>query len=243
MRLRFTVPIALALLVAALAAFAPASLGGAWVAAATDGALRLADTSGSVWRGAGTLTDAAGAWRVPLAWRLSPLAALRGVADVELVPGGHVTMDARSVALADVHAKLPARAFAAAVPATVAVTIGGELALDTPAFRYDGRSGDGTLTLRWDGARVVALAGALVDLGTVSARVAPRGGDLVATITSAGGALGVAGEVVASSEQVVVDATLTPTPALPPDVAQLLGALAPADPNGRIHVAWRGRRR
>jgi hypothetical protein len=243
MRLRFAAPIALALLVAALAALAPASLGGAWVSAASEGALRLADTSGTVWRGAGTLTDAPGSWRLPLAWRLSPLAALRGVADVELVPGGRVSVDAHSVAIADVHATMPARALAAVVPATIAVTIGGDIALDTPAFRYDGRRGDGTLTLRWDGARVIAFAGALVDLGTVSARVAPRGGDLVATITSAGGALGVAGEVVASNEQIAVDATLTPTPALPPDVAQLLAALGPPDPSGRIRVAWRGRRR
>src|SRR5262245_44443627 len=88
--LRFALPVALALLVAAFVALAPATLADVRVAAASGGRLRLADTTGTVWRGSGTLTDAQGLWRIPLRWRVSPPGALRGVADVELEPSGRI---------------------------------------------------------------------------------------------------------------------------------------------------------
>ena len=58
------------IIVGALAAFAPASLLDARIASATDGRLRVAETSGSLWRGSGLLGAADGRWRIPVAWTL-----------------------------------------------------------------------------------------------------------------------------------------------------------------------------
>ena len=62
--------VALVLLAAALAALAPATLIDARVAARTRDRVRLAEASGTVWSGEGTLADAAGRWRLPVSWRL-----------------------------------------------------------------------------------------------------------------------------------------------------------------------------
>lgn len=236
--MRFTLPLLLLLLVAALAASAPATLLDARISALTAERLRIADAAGTVWRGSGVLTDARGAWGIPLAWRASPLAALRGVADVEFVPQGRIVANG-GVTLTDVRVALPARVLAAGVPAAVAVEAGGELLLDAPAFRYDGRAGDGALTLRWDRARIV-VNDALVDLGTVTTRVSSRGDGLAGTLSNEGGALRVAGDLTWSNGQASVNATLAPAGTLPPEIIQALRALGPADASGAVRVAWRG---
>jgi hypothetical protein len=228
----------LLLLIAAFVALAPATLVDSLIASASERRFRLADATGTVWRGAGALTDASGAWRLPLAWHASPLAALRGAIDVELAPAGRIVANG-GISLSDLRVALPARALASVLPSVPAIDTGGELLLDAPAFRYDGRSGDGALTLKWDNARAV-VNGALVDLGSVNARVAPRGAELAGTLSNQGGALRVAGDFSASSDQVAFNGTLTPQASLPPDVARALSALGPADATGAIRVAWRG---
>lgn len=242
MRLRVALPLLLLLLVAAFVALAPASLVDARVATASGGRLRLADADGTLWRGSATLTDASGTWRLPLAWRASLRAALVGAADVEFVPPGRARGRVAAnggIATTDFHLTLPGAALAAVFPAAIAVTVGGELALDAPTFRFDGRGGDGALMLRWERARVV-INGAPVDVGSVTARVAPRGADLAADLSSEGGALLIKGDATWSNGQVVANATLTPVGPLPPVVAQALAALGPADASGAVRVSWRG---
>lgn len=238
MRLRVALPLLLLLLVAAFLAFAPASLADARLAAATSGRLRLADATGTVWHGAGVLTDAHGMWRLPLAWRASPLAALRGVAEVDLVPRGRFVANG-GVAVSDLRVSLPAAALAGVLPSVPAVDTGGDLLLDAPAFRFDGRGGDGALSLRWDRARAV-VNGTLLDLGDVTARVTSRENGLAGTFTGEGGALRVAGEFAWSNGQANANATLTPVGPLPPEIALALSAIGPADGNGAVRAAWRG---
>jgi general secretion pathway protein N len=237
-KLRVALPILLILIVAAFAALAPASLADSRLDAATGGRLRLADATGTVWRGAGVLTDARGAWRLPLAWGASPLAALRGVVDVDLVPQGRFVANG-GVALSDLRLALPASALASVLPSVPAVDTGGDLLLDAPAFRFDGRNGDGAVSLRWDRARVV-VNGALVDLGNVTARLTPREAGVGGTVSSEGGALRVAGDFVWSDGRASANATLTPVRPLPPEIAQALTAIGPADANGAVRVTWRG---
>jgi general secretion pathway protein N len=237
-RLRVALPILFLLIVAAFLAFAPASLADARLAAATDGRVRLADATGTVWRGAGVLTDAHGTWRLPLAWRASPLAALRGVADVDLAPQGRLVANG-GVAVNDLRVSLPAAALAGVLPSVPAVDTGGDLLLDAPAFRFDGRGGDGALSLRWDRARAV-VNGSLLDLGDVTARVTPRENGLAGTLTGDGGALRVAGDFAWSNGQASVNATLTPVGSLPPEIARVLSAIGPADANGAVRASWRG---
>ena len=238
MRLRAALPLLFVLLVAAFAAFAPASLADARLDAATRGRLRLADATGTVWRGAGVLTDAHGTWRLPIAWRASPLAALRGVTDVDLLPQGHVVANG-GVTVGDLRVSLPANALASVLPSVLAVDTGGDLLLEAPAFRFDGRGGDGAFLLRWDRARAI-VNGALVDLGNVTARVAPRDAGLAGTLGSEGGTLRVAGEFAWSNGQASADATLTPAGPLPPEIVQALTSIGPADASGAVRLTWRG---
>ena len=74
-RLRSQCP---AVLVGAVIAFLPASLIDGRVASATQGKVRLADSTGTVWDGRGVLTDSAGTWRVPMGWTVSKADVLRG---------------------------------------------------------------------------------------------------------------------------------------------------------------------
>jgi general secretion pathway protein N len=238
-RLRFALPVGLLLLVVAVVALAPARLVDAQLVQATDGRLRLADAAGTVWRGDGVVTDARGALRLPVTWQLSPLALLKGTAALDVTPQGEIVAAGDGVSLRNVRIDVPARALDALATRGITAAFGGDLRLDAAAFRYDGRSGDGAVDLRWDRARV-AFNGAIVDLGTITARMTPRGADLTGTFTSTGGALRSAGDVVFANGEFGITATLTPAGPLPPELMLLLGALGRADANGAIRVAWRG---
>ncbi|HET9046494.1 MAG TPA: type II secretion system protein N [Casimicrobiaceae bacterium] len=238
MKARYAVPLFLLLVVIAAIALAPASLVDTTLRSATTGRLHLTDAAGTVWRGRGALTDASGTWQTPIAWRASPLAVLRGGIDVELSPQGRIVANG-GVELRDLRVALPAVALGSALPAVPAIDLGGEVTLDAPLFRYDGRSGDGALALRWERARAV-VNGTLVDLGNVTARVTPQGDGLAGVLANEGGVLRVAGNVALSNEKIVADAILTPAPGLPPAIAQALAALGPADASGAVRVSWRG---
>ena len=242
MRLRFALPVGVLLLLIAVAALAPARLADAQLARATEGRLRFADTAGTVWRGQGIVTDARGALRLPVSWQLSPLALMSGRAALDVSPHGEIVASGDSVALRNLRLEAPARALDALAARGIAPAFGGDLRLDAAAFRYDGRGGDGAVDLRWDRARV-AFNGAVVDLGTIVARVTPRGADLTATFTGTGGALRSAGDVVLGNGEFGITATLTPAGPLPPELMLLMGALGRADASGAIRVAWRGARR
>ena len=66
------------LIVAAVAAFAPAALLGTRLDAATQGQLRLANAEGSIWDGRGLVTNAQRTWSLPIAWKVAPLKIARG---------------------------------------------------------------------------------------------------------------------------------------------------------------------
>jgi len=73
-------------LIAALAAFLPATLVDRRLAAASNNKLRLANASGTLWNGRGNITDAGGTWRVPVGWSISTQAVARGIHEVVLRP-------------------------------------------------------------------------------------------------------------------------------------------------------------
>jgi hypothetical protein len=66
------------LLAAALAIEAPASLVDRRVADLTDGRIRIAAATGTVWNGSGELALLPDGARIPIAWRLEPIRLLRG---------------------------------------------------------------------------------------------------------------------------------------------------------------------
>lgn len=239
MRPSVALPAGVLLVAIAAAALAPAQLVDARLAEATAGRLRLAEAGGTVWRGEGIVADARGSLRVPVRWRLAPLALLSGTAALDVAPEGMIVATGDSVALRNVRVDVPARALDALAARGIAPAFGGDMRIDAAAFRFDGRGGDGAADLRWERARV-ALNGAVVDLGTIAARVTPRGADLAGTFSSTGGALRSAGDFVLANGELGLTATITPAGPLPPELALLLGALGRADASGAIRVTWHG---
>jgi general secretion pathway protein N len=234
-----------ALLAVALAVFAPAALLDARLDAATQGRLRLAETSGTVWTGRGVATNAQRTWSLPLGWKVDPLRLVRGDVGVTLqpadagdLPRGDIRWRDAKLALDGVAFTLPATVLGSATGAGNAVAFGGYLAFDAPHLSWSANGGDGAATVRWSGARVSGMAGALA-LGTVSANLAPRNGRIEGRVENRGGDVRIDGQFAWSLAGIEVDATLAALPSTPPAIVRALGALGKADANGAVHVQWR----
>ena len=233
------------LLAVALAVFAPAALLDARLDAATQGRLRLVDTSGTVWTGRGLATSAQRTWSLPLGWKVDPLRLARGDVGVTLqpadagdLPRGDITWRDAKLALDGVAFTLPATVLGAATGAGDALAFGGYLAFDAPHLTWSANGGDGAATVRWSGARVSGMTGALA-LGTVSANLAPRNGRIEGRVENRGGDVRIDGQFAWSPSGVDVNATLAALPSTPPAVVRALGALGTPDANGAVHVQWR----
>ena len=238
---------ALVLLVVAFAWLAPASLVDERVASASGGRVRLADAAGTVWHGAGVLTDAQGRWRIPLAWRVDALPLARGALSLTLVPAagddpqGALVADSDTLRITGLRVAIPAAALETLWPRPPVPRLDGVLSLDAPAFTTDGRKADGAFDLRWSRASV-SFAGLRASLGTVEARAQPAQDALLIALSNQGGDVTLRGNATLRNDSVAVDATLTPLPTLAPAVAAGLRALGPADPDGTVHLAWQKRR-
>jgi len=232
----------------ALTAFAPATWLDRRIGAATDGKIRLSDANGTVWRGSGALSDAQGIWRPPVAWRLAPWPLLRGAVDIEFAspidsdaPRGRLELKADGMDLRDLRLRVPALLLNSLAPIRVPVDPGGEFAVDAPAFRYAANRSEGAFDIRWERARLATDTAAL-DLGTVTAHVAPQGSGLAGKIANAGGDARIEGDVVFSGTGVSMRVDIAAGPGVPPEIARMLATLGSPDANGIIHLQWSARR-
>ncbi len=242
----FGIIVAAGLLLAfALVAMAPAALIDGRLAAATDGRLRVADATGTVWRGTGALTDAGNTWQLPLAWSVAPAALARGVLNVTLAPlrdaaqpRGAIGISTTGIALTDFHATVPAQALARWLPLRDAPALGGDIAVDASALTWSGSSGQGTLNAHWLRARLATASG-MADLGTVDVVVTPQDARLQARVTNAGGDVRVDGTVNFTSSSNDGDITITPAPGAPPALVRALASMGRPGADGAVRVTWR----
>ena len=230
----------------ALAALAPATWLDRRIAGATGGRVRLNDAEGTIWHGRGAIVDSHGAWRIPLGWRIAATALLRGVLDLEIEPSesdsprGRLALEDKSVEFRSVHVNVPAAVLRSFSNVPLPLEPGGELVLETAAFRYQPNRITGAFDVRWERARFATTASVL-DLGTVTARLSPQGTSLVGTITNAGGDARIDGDVAFSPNGVLLHANIAPGPGVPPDIARLIAALGSTDANGVVHAQWSAR--
>ena len=243
----FAVLAALVLLVAAFATLAPASLIDARVASATGDRVRLAQASGTVWSGSGSLCDAAGRWCVPIGWRVDALALLQGALGVTLVPregsnarGSIVARDGTFV-LTGVHLEVPAAALESAWSTPPVPQFGGELVVDAPAFRADAARADGTLDVRWQRARAT-LAGVAIDLGAFDAHAQGGSDGVDVDLANRDGEVGVTGKFRITRQAYALDVMLTPARTLPAALAMIVRSLGTPAADGAVHVTWQGPR-
>jgi len=238
----------LVLLVAAFAVEAPATLIDRRVERASGGVLRLADATGTVWSGRGTLADARGRWRLPLGWRADPVALLAGRLAFTLVPAsadeprGVVMLGEQEVGATDLALRLPAAMLESAWPANPVPRFEGRLVVTSPSLRRVGARIEGALDARWEDARI-SLGGLALALGVVEATARPgdRGVTRVA-LRNRGGDVAIDGEMTVQDDGVRLDARLAPAPSLAPPLALIVRSLGTVEPDGRVHVAWQARR-
>ena len=237
-----------AMLLVAIVAFAPATLLDRRATALANGKLRIADAAGTLWRGTGTLSDTQGTWRVPIGWRIDPLALARDAVSVTLippggagVPRGNAEIAERAIALRSVSLEIPAQALATLGPAAT-VTLGGDITFDIASFDWSRGIGSGSATARWRDARVVSALGS-VNLGVIDATVTPQGTTLAGRIGNAGGDMRIDGTFAATADVVSLDATIVPLSTTPPAMALALTLLGSADASGAIRVSWRSETR
>jgi general secretion pathway protein N len=149
---------ALTAYVAALVAFAPATLIDARLQRMGEGTLRLAEARGSLWSGAGWIEvrDAHGRAGIArrLSWRVSPVSLLRGrlVADVELDQADKrfpVAISLSRLEVGAVHVRLPAAALSLGMPRLAALRLTGDVLVDISRLSLEPGRMQGAATLQW----------------------------------------------------------------------------------------------
>jgi len=240
------VVVILAAIAAAVVAFLPASLVDGRVASLSQGKLRLADASGTVWDGRGVLTDGAGTWRMPVGWSISMADVLRGVHVVALKPvdgaaspAGTIESIDGGLRMRDVRVEVPAQALFGTLPIKPLPSFGGVVSVVANDLAWNQKSRSGGFEAHWRGARV-ASGDNVADLGTVDLVAAPQDARLAGRLTNSGGDVRIDGNVTYAAGAATVDATLTPNPGAPANIARAIAAIGTPDASGSVRIGWRG---
>lgn len=248
MRGSLRVALGLILLAAAGIVLMPAAWLDRPLAARTHARVRLAGAAGPWWRGQGVLTTEGGVARLAVAWRVMLMPLMTGTLVVELQPGdddampsGTITARRGSIEVRDLRVHAPAALVPALMSAQEALALGGDLELRAPAFSWRGNQGSGAFEATWRRAR--AVAGPLaVNLGIVSASIAPSGGALGGTIRNSGGDVTIDGTVGERAGVIDVALALKPAQSAPEAVRTMLPMLGTSDGAGGVRLTWRSAR-
>lgn len=149
----------------ALVVTAPATLVDAGLQRASDGRLRLAEASGSVWSGSGQIEvrDAGGHTGIArfLSWRFVPESLLRGhlVCEVALERADRtfpVTLSPSRVEMVDAEISLPATVLGLAVPRLKPLGLTGDVTISVArmSMASDGMRGNATVNWRAAGSKL-----------------------------------------------------------------------------------------
>jgi len=229
---------------------APATLADARVAAATKGAVRLIDAEGTLWNARAVL--AAGATRIPIAWRIDPWSLLRGELRLHLeradgtssaTPKGDIAFRRDSVELREVDATVPA-AFVAAIAGANSALAGGDVSFSSASIEWAPPASRGDARIRWLGAWVTAPGSTdPTALGDITAALSASGDRLAGPISNAGGDLVLQGTVTLGAESgPQISLVLTPRRADDRKLAQALSLIGVPE-GGGFRVEWRLPRR
>lgn len=148
-----------------LAVLAPAQWAAQLLSRAADGRIELAEASGTIWNGSGTLVLASGEGRGdsssslpgPLSWHLSPLALLTGTVELTLRHPSALTAPLQISLYADGRLQLGAASLR--VPAELlaglgapwnTVRPGGIVSVRTDGLQIAGGHGTGSVTVEWE---------------------------------------------------------------------------------------------
>jgi hypothetical protein len=236
--------VAILVLLAAAIAFAPASLVDSRVSAMTDGQVRLAATEGTLWSGRGTLVMGDGVPRIPLAWQLDPWSLARGEALVTLdapvdgvgPPRGRIALSVGKANVERLEFTVPAAAIAARLPVP-GLQAGGVVEVNAEDLTIASTVERGKLLLQWRGARLAAEGQSTMDLGTVAATLAARGGALAGPLTGRGGTIRIDGEMTVAPGAIRLAARLVPEPTASAADRAAIARLGTPAADGSVSIA------
>lgn len=189
----------LIVLLAVMLVLAPASLVTGFLERATAGRLSMAQTEGTLWRGAGVLLLQHDNQFLPLgryAWRISATANLSQIA-VAVDTGSDkptqllISPWRNEVEVSHGQVSLPAQLLSVFAPQLLPYRLSGELALATERFHITPNSNSGTITLDWK----YATSGLtdIAPLGDYRILLQGAGADLKVSLTTLTGKLQLAG--------------------------------------------------
>ena len=226
---------------------APASLVDSRLARMTDGAVRLADADGTLWRARGIII--AGAARIPIAWRIEPWPILLGELRLHLTPGSgktdgspraDITFKRTGVSLRDVDLTFPASLIATATGRAAAEVVGGEVNVNATAIDWAPSGSRGEARASWHAARLIFVAGAApLDLGDVRMTLTAEGDRLAGPVANDGGDLDIRGDItVREQDSIRLALLLAPRRSDNVQLARALALIGAAD-GGGWRVDWR----
>jgi general secretion pathway protein N len=206
------------LLLLGLAVTAPATLIDGRLEAATAGRVRLADATGTLWNGAGTLRVQPSGGRVGIAWRVAAMPLLWGevrgalVSSDDASPKASFALSRNSLDLRDVVVSVPAEALLRAFGAPALVSAGGSVSLRSPSLVKSDDAIVGQVALRWDDALLsVPGTGLRIALGEVHYDGASQDGRLTGALANSGGEVEITGTAgIAANGAARVNATVRP---------------------------------
>lgn len=226
---------------------APATLVGSRLESATGGALRLADTEGTIWHARGMLvTERA---RLPIAWDLAFWPLLRGEARVRIAPYAGtthgppravLTLRSDSVAVRDAELVVPASMLATLAAVPPAWIAGGDFSVVATAIEWAPPASRGEVRITWQRARLTPpWGGNAVELGAVTAILTAQGDAIGGPVRTEGGELDVQGQVAfRAGDATTIALRVIPRGSTDPALASALQMLGAEDGAG-WRIDWR----
>jgi len=239
------------LLAIALLLIAPAALLDARVNTLSDGRLRIANTTGTLWRGSGELVLMPAGPRQAFFWRLDAWPLARGEIRATL---GVAANGARSTTIAygrdrleihDLDLSLPAQSVLLAIAPRAPFAVAGALALHVERLVQLPEVIEARLSAEW---RDASIPGSLIDapisLGDVRIALNGRGTAVNGPLRNSGGDVEIDGQLdVGAAGTARLEATLRPRARdreRADRIAMTLAALGSPDGQGGYRVIWAG---
>ena len=189
-----------AVIVAAVAWQAPATLVSTRVERLLGHRVTLANSGGTVWNGHGTLVTSDA--RLPLRWRVHPQALLRGELAVTIAPDAPGANAPRADIVATEHGsrihsaylELPASALIDAAVPRPRMDAAGTVSVDATDLEWPlARSSTGAVNATWRDARIGVAGSEKIDLGDIGTQLRMQQGTLTGPITNTHGEFAIAG--------------------------------------------------
>jgi hypothetical protein len=238
------------LVILAAVALAPASLLDARLDAISGGRARIANASGTLWKGSGELILQSGERR-SVAWRIDPWQLLRGEVrgtfanDGDPRHGAEFTIGRGKLELEGFDLSMPMSALlrAAGAPSLLS-SVGGDVGVHVDRFVRDADALDVQLAMQWRNASLPGLGPyPSMALGDVHTEVSGRGPEVSGPIANSGGDVELEGTLTATASGAArVDARIAPRAGLDPNraaaISAALATVGSPDPRGGYRVVW-----